>query len=198
MSHRPWHKLLFSFLFLACTSLSAAPLTITITGVDSYGEFGDPGNTVLTFDVGSNATITSIDYSVNVTAIDPSWLSEIGLSFANSKAIEGINFNPGVGDTFVGTKTYTGSANLVDLGLSFRVGGDGILRLEFYEDFDDFTGPDGIWNFGTITLGVEPYPVAVPEPSPALLIVAGILLIGLSRRYGALPKKGQSTVRPMP
>jgi len=185
MAQNPLNKLLVSLLFFACTSLSAAPLTIQVAGVESYGEIGDPGNTVLTFDVGSNATITSIDYSLNVTAIDPSWLSEIGVSFANSKGIEGIVFNPGYGDTFEGTKTYTGSANLVDLGLTFRVGGDGILRLEFYEDYDDFTGPDGIWNFGTITFGIAPYVVDVPEPSSALLLGAGMLLIGLGRRRAA-------------
>lgn len=182
MSQRSLKNGLFSLLFFACTSLCAAPLTIHVTGVESYGEIGDPGNTVLTFDVGSNATITSIDYSLNLTAIDPSWLSEIGLSLANSKGIEGIVFNPGFGDTFEGTNTYTGSANLVDLGLTFKVGGDGILRLEFYEDFDDMNGTDGIWNFGTITFGIEPDVVAVPEPSTALLLAAGMMLIGFGRR----------------
>jgi len=188
MSQSSLNKLFVSLLFFACTSLCAAPLTIHLTGVESYGEVGDPGNTVLIFDVGANATITSIDYSLNVTAIDPSWLSELGLSLANSKGIEGIAFNPGFGDTFAGTNTYTGSANLVDLGLTFRVGGDGLLRLEFYEDFDDFTGPDGIWNFGTITFGIAPY-VVIPEPSTALLLGAGMLLIGLGRRRGAAPRR---------
>jgi hypothetical protein len=194
MSINSLNKLLVSLSFFACTSLCAAPLTIDVAGVESYGEIGDPGNTVLTFNVGANATITSIAYSFNLTAISPSWLSEIGLAFTDSDGIEGVVFNPGVGDTFEGTDTYTGSADLIDFGLAFNVGSDGILRLEFYEDYDDFNGVDGTWNFGSITFGIEPEVVAVPEPSTALLLGAGIMLIGYGRRRSAAPKKGQATV----
>jgi hypothetical protein len=194
MSLSSLNKLLVSLSFFACTSLYAAPITIDVAGVQSYGEIGDPGNTVLTFDVGPNATVISIDYSFNLTAIDPSWLSEIGLAFTNSKGTEGVNFNPGNGDAFPGTDTYTGSAILSDFGLSFKVGNDGILRLEFYEDFDDFGGPDGTWNFGSITFDIEPDAVAVPEPSTALLLGAGMMLISYSRRQRGTPsKKSQTT-----
>ena len=194
MSFRSLNKLLVSLSFFASASLFAAPLTVDIAGVESIGEIGDPGNTVLTFNVGANATVTSVDYSFNLTAIDPSWLSEIGLSFTDSDGIEGVVFNPGVGDTIPGTATYSGSADLVDFGLAFKVGADGILRLEFYEDYDDFGGPDGIWNFGSITFGIEPA-AAVPEPSTALLLGAGIALIGYGRRRrGAPPANQQATV----
>jgi hypothetical protein len=193
MSLSTLNKLLVSLSFFACTSLYAAPLTINVAGVESYGEIGDPGNTVLTFNVGANSKITSIDYLLNLTAIDPSWLSEIGLSFTDSDGIEGVVFNPGFGDDFEGTDTYTGSADLVDFGLDFKVGSDGILRLEFYEDFDDFSGTDGIWNFGTITFGIEPEVVAVPEPSTMLLLGAGIMMLGYGRRRSAASKKGQAT-----
>jgi hypothetical protein len=195
MSLSSLNKLLVSLSFFACTSLYAAPITIDVAGVQSYGEIGDPGNTVLTFDVGANATVTSIDYSFNLTAIDPSWLAEIGLAFTNSKGTEGVNFNPGTGDIFPGTDTYTGSAILSDFGLSFKVGNDGILRLEFYEDYDDFGGPDGTWNFGSITFGIEPEAVAVPEPSTALLLGAGMMLIGYGRRQRNTPSKNsQATI----
>jgi hypothetical protein len=148
---------------------------------------------VLTFNVGANATITSIDYSVNLTANSPSWLSELGLAFTDSDGFEGVVFNPGFGDEFDGTDTYAGSADLLDFGLSFNVGSDGILRLEFYEDYDDFAGADGVWNFGSITFGIEPEFAAVPEPSTALLLGAGVMLIGLGRRRSA-SKKGRATV----
>jgi hypothetical protein len=187
------NKLLVSMSFFACASLCAAPLTIDVAGIQSHGEIGDAGNTVLTFNVGANATITSIDYSVNLTANSPSWLSELGLAFTDSDGVEGVVFNPGFDDTFDGTATYSGSADLIDFGLSFNVGSDGILRLEFYEDFDDFAGADGIWNFGSITFGIDPEPAAVPEPSTALLLGAGVMLIGFGRRRSAL-KKGRATV----
>jgi hypothetical protein len=194
MSLSSLNKLLVSLSFFACASLGAAPLTIDVAGIESYGEIGDAGNTVLTFNVGANSTVTSINYSVNLTANDPSWLSEFGLAFTDSTGFDGVVFNPGFGDTFEGTDTYSGSADLIDFGLSFNVGADGLLRLEFYEDFDDFVGADGIWNFGSITFGIEPELAAVPEPSTALLLGAGIMLIGYGRRRSAAPKKGSTAV----
>jgi hypothetical protein len=190
MSLSSLNKLLASLSFFACASLCAAPLTIDVAGIQSHGEIGDADNTVLTFNVGANSTITSIDYSVNLTANSPSWLSEFGLAFTDSNGVEGVVFNPGFGDTFEGTDTYSGSADLIDFGLSFNVGNDGILRLEFYEDFDDFVGADGVWNFGAITFGIEPEFAPVPEPSTALLLGAGIMLIGFGRRRRAAPKQG--------
>jgi hypothetical protein len=190
-------KALASLSFLACTSLFAAPLVVDVTGVQSVGEIGDPGNTVMNLNVGANATITAISYSVNLTAFNPSWLSEIGLAFTDSDGIEGVVFNPGFDDENPGTATYADSADLTALGLSFSVGADGILRLEFYEDFDDAqVNPDGRWNFGTITFNVEGGTVLppvdpgtpggqVPEPASALLIGAGLAALGYRRRRAA-------------
>jgi hypothetical protein len=190
-------KALASLSFLACTSLFAAPLVVDVTGVQSVGEIGDPGNTVMNLNVGANATITAISYSVNLTAFNPSWLSEIGLAFTDSDGIEGVVFNPGFDDENPGTATYADSADLTALGLSFSVGADGILRLEFYEDFDDSqVNPDGRWNFGTITFNVEGGTVLppvdpgtpggqVPEPASALLIGAGLAALGYRRRRAA-------------
>jgi hypothetical protein len=198
MSLASFNKLLVGLSFFACTSLFAAPLVVDITGVQSNGEFGDPNNTVLTFNVGANSTITSIDYSLNLTAYKPSWLSEIGLAFTDSSAFDGNLFNPGLGTDASGTETYSGSADLSALGLSFQVGSDGILRLEFYEDWDDFAGPDGQWNFGTITFGVEavdqPGPEPVPEPASALLVGAGLAIMGYAGRRRRVAAKDGSAV----
>lgn len=199
MSLASFNKLLVSLSFFACTSLFAAPLVVDVTGVQSNGEFGDPNNTVLTFNVGANSTITSLDYVLNLTAYRPSWLSEIGLAFTDSSVSDGVLFNPGLGTDASGTQTYSGSADLSALGLSFQVGSDGILRLEFYEDWDDFTGPDGQWNFGTITFGVTPVdqpgdPEPVPEPASTLLVAGGLALMGYAGRRRRTASKDGSTV----
>lgn len=192
MSLRSLSKLLVGLSLLACTSVFAAPLVVNVAGVQSVGVVGDSGNTVFTFNVGAGSTITSIAYNLNLTAFSPSWLSEIGLYFSSSDQSDGLFFTPGFQDPHPGTATYADSADLVALGLSFAVGADGILRLEFFEDFDDAAvSPDGVWNFGTITFGVQEVPGTpgtVPEPASALLIgagLAGMAYAGRRRRQRA-------------
>lgn len=184
MSLNVLKKLLVSSLFFASTSLFAAPLVVNLDRVDSVGEIGDPDNTVLTYDIGANSLITGISYNINVTAYSPSWLDELGLAFTNSKGTDGVVFNPGAGLITSGTRTFSDSVDLTEYGLAFNVGADGILRLEFYEDYDDlFVYPDGRWNFGTITFEYTPEAVnAVPEPATALLLGGGAMLMGFAGR----------------
>jgi len=180
-------KLMAGLSFFACTSLFAAPLTVDVTGIQSYGELGDAGNTVLTYNVGANATISSISYAFNLTAFDPSYLNEIRLSISDSAQLAGFAFAPGPDDFASGTASYAYTAGPDDLGPGFQVGSDGILRLEFYDAFDDFAGADGQWNFGSITFGIDAasVPGEVPEPATALLIGAGMAMLGAGRRRRA-------------
>ena len=185
MSLSSFKNLLACLSLFACTSVIAAPLGVNVAGIESYGELGDADNTVLNFNVGANSIITSVTYSVNLTAFTPSWLSELALNFTDSSQADGVFFTPGFSNPNPGTASYASTADLVALGLSFAVGADGILRLEFFEDFDDFTGADGIWNFGTLTFGVETVgqpPVDVPEPATGLLLGAGLGLMAYASR----------------
>jgi len=183
-------KMLFAGLsLLACSSVFAAPLVVDVAGIQSFGEFGDADNTVLTFDVGANSTITSVSYSFGLTAYDPSYLSEMVVGFTDSNLF-GVFFTPGLFEGFPGSAIYEGSVDLVEIGLSFNVGADGILRLEFFEDWDDFLGADGQWDFGTITFGIEPVAGEVPEPGSILLIGAGLAAMGYTGRRRAARKAG--------
>jgi len=189
MSLRSLKNLLVGLSLLVCTSAFAVPFVVNVAGVQSFGAPGAAGNTVFTLNVGAGSRITGIAYDVNITAFNPSYLSEIGLYFSDSAQSTGVYFTPGFQNPNPGTGNYADSANLIDFGLDFSVGADGLLRLEFFEDFNDLAvSPDGVWNFGTITFDVTGDNVPgdpgtdVPEPATGMLMGAGLALMGFTAR----------------
>jgi len=155
-------------------------LVVDVTGAQSVGLPGDAGNTVKFFNVGANATIATVDWNVTLTAFGQSWLADMQVSFSSSAGNDGVIFTPGT-ELNAGTQTYTGSANLTDLGLAFNVQADGILRVEFSESWKDGAPgvADGQWDSGNITFGVT---AAVPEPSTYGLMAVGLIAVGAMAR----------------
>ena len=164
-------------------SARADILSINTTGITTTGEFGDPTNTVFTFTLGAGAQVTGLGYDVNLTAFDPSYLSEITVAFTPSDPNrKGFALAPGAGENNPGTGSFS-SGGIVDLGLDFNVANDGILRVEFYETNGDPVIPNGVFNGGTLNVQYA----AVPEPATyALMVVgAGLLLLGVQRARGS-------------
>lgn len=187
MKSRTLRKLLGSLAFFACASVSAAPMTLAVdvTGIQSFGFTDEPGNVIQEYNIGANSTITSITYNVGLTAFAPSTLAEIGLLLENSTSDAFAFLTPADGpdDLRSGSGTYSDIVDLVADGTSFAVGADGILRLQFAELFnDEEIVPDGIWYFGTITIGYDTVDAEVPEPTTTLLLGAGLAMMGYAGR----------------
>jgi len=168
----------------------ATPLffsVLNVGGINSFEEVGSLANTVVTLQFAPNAEIIGIGWDVILSAFNPSWLSEMAVAFERSDQTDGVFLTVASGDDFAGLNApYSsgGVVNLVGLGLNFNVGADGILRIEFFEDFDDDTvNPDGRWVSGNLTIEVAG---VIPEPSTYGLMALGLLgVAGAVRRRTA-------------
>ena len=157
-----------------------ADLVINAAGVASFDGPGAVGNTVLTFNVTPGALVDAISYNLSLATVGASWLSEGTISFLNSNG-DGVVLSAGFGVDEPGVGTYSDSVLLSSFGLTFNVGADGLLIVEFYESFDDVTGEaDANWTAGSVTLGNIGL---VPEPSTYGLMALGMLaVVGAARR----------------
>jgi hypothetical protein len=122
---------------------------------------------------------------VTLFADAPSWLSEMVVQFGSTSTPFQLSLTPGIGDDFPGTESYSsgGVVDIVGLGLNFAVDTDGVLRLEFFEDFDDFPGDwDGEWLSGALTIQVSSRNGTVPEPATYALMALAVIAGGVARR----------------
>lgn len=165
---------------LVPVSATRASIGLDVSGIESYEEFsfGAPSANFVTFlQLAPFAQVTGTSYDVNLTAFGSSWLSELRIVFTDSAITTGVITSPGVGVNTPGTGSYAASGELG--GLSFAVGADGLLRIEFAEGFDDGgVSPDGIWNSGTFNFEVS----AVPEPGTYGLMALGLLGVAAAAR----------------
>ena len=146
----------------------AQSVVVDITGVESRDEQGNPINVVLGVDLGiPNAEVTGIAWDLLFTPNSPSWTSEPHMTYGDTGGSNAYDWDMG---------NWGGVNNSVPITLvgsdstSFFVGGDGILQIEFWEDFVDFAGvADGIYG-SSLTIRF------VPEPSSlALLGLVGLV-----------------------
>lgn len=170
---------------LAAPAAAVTTVDFDVTGINSNEPLGDAQNAVFFVDIGAFSEVIGLAWDVNITALGLSWLSEARVALTDSAFTTGVLFTPGVGVNTSGTQTFVGASDYVDLGLNFLVGADGLLRLEFYESFNDVVGEtDAIWNFGTLTVSYVPVdvPGVIPEPATWGMLIAGFGLVGFAAR----------------
>ena len=146
---------------------------IGLTGHISFDGFGTPGNDLVSTDLGAlvgtpggPVRVTGIGWDTTVETVGFSFASEAGIDFNNQVAL-----HVGAGDnipTPPGGIAYTsgGIVDLIGLNLDF-VTGNGILDLEFYEDFDDNPGDvDARYLNGALNIQFE---AALPVQPPVAM-----------------------------
>lgn len=164
-------------------------VNFNVAGIMSMDGFGDPDNEVFDFDLaaalglpsGTPVTMTGIGWDVNISAFGASWLADNAVMFDDNINPDGygLYLRPGASDANPGTASFSsgGFIDLTDVGIPDIFLPNGILRLEFLEDFDDVAdAADGSWNSGTLQI------VAVPAPGALALLGLGGLVAGRRRR----------------
>lgn len=171
------------------TSRAGETRTVALNQVASWDGLGDPDNVVLSIDMaalfglasGSAIDLNGIGWDVTVSTVGASWLSEATMYFDNQTQDSGagVFLTVGAGNDFAGTANFTsgGIVKLADAGLPDLILADGVLRIEFWESFDDVSDDIDAFLDGTLTLQSS-----VPAPSGVALLGLGGLVAARRRR----------------
>ena len=147
-----------------------------VSGVEFWDLRDDSDNTVLTFDLaaaaglpsGTPVSLLSYAHDLVLTTIDPSWLSEASMSFDFlGDGSEQLLVTPGGG---IETPAIAEPLMLGPISLGGFVSPDGLVRIQFFDTFDDY--PDAVDAFfeagSRLIFELEPGPMPCNQADLAL------------------------------
>lgn len=157
----------------AAVSAEAQMLNYNVTGIPSVDALGAPGNQVSLLSLSPTAVVTGLGWNVTLTAFSPSWRSDMAINFSDSAGGQSYVFRPGLGDDASGGASYSSAVMPIP---SITLGVDGLLRLEFFEAFDDFNNAaDGEWGGSVVRGEISELTIQyVPGPGGVAVVLIGL------------------------
>lgn len=166
-------------------------VTLDIGGANSWDPIFDPSNDVFAIDLaaaiglpsGSPVTMTAVGWNTFLTTVGESWGREARFYFDDNIAPDGTGLvlrpNASAAPVTGANDTSGGLLDLTSAAIPNIALPNGVLRLEFFESFDDVADAiDANWLAGSqLFIGVAEI------PAPGAVALAGIAgLVGLRRR----------------
>jgi hypothetical protein len=164
-----------------------AQLDVDVSGAQSIDLLGDPQNEVRLIPIGANAVVTGVGWDVIINSIPNSWNCEAVVRMSDSAQVYSIDLTPGSLVCAPGSAQYSSPiVDFTDIALAnIQLGADGLLRLEFFETFNDFADAvDATWDPpSTLTfayVGEGQSVLEVPALGRIGLVTLVVVLAGLS------------------
>lgn len=183
---------------------------VDMTGVDSWDGLDDADNAIVDINISSSLKVVGVAWDVGISSIGDSWLADASVFVSNSDGTgdpNAIILTPGFAVEAPGDQEFSsgGIITFADESLpDIEPNADGLVRLQFYETFDDV--PDaidsewrnaaspvtcpGIWlelddaqSPGGPGIPPETDPSSVPLDQPVALALLVMLLAAVGIRF---------------
>lgn len=158
---------------------ATATITIDISGIETFDEFGSLSNTAFDTFIMSGAHIVGLGWDVQQSTIGASWLSDMTISFGSTSAAAVWLTPSGTGASGTESNSSAGILDLVGQTLDFFLDADGMLSMEFFESFVDDAGfAEGAFLNGS-SVQIQ---YIIPAPGALAMLGLGGLVAGRRRR----------------